>query len=60
MVLGTDDPAFAGTGLKTTSVVKAERIAVVARTIVVRRLGPLSGHHMEAVRQAVKLALLID
>ena len=34
--------------------------AVVARTIVVRRLGSLSGHHMEAVRQAVKLALLID
>ena len=57
MVLGTDDPAFGGTGLKITSVVKAERIAVVARAVVVRRLGSLSRHQMEAVRGAVKLAL---
>jgi len=60
VVLSTDDPAFAGTGLRITSVVKAERIAVVARSIVGRRLGSLSGRQMDAVRHAVKLALRLE
>ncbi len=31
LVLSDQDPGFAATGLRTTSVVKAERIAVIAR-----------------------------
>lgn len=40
--LSIDDPAFSQTGLKTNSVIKAERIAVVEQYIVVRKLGSLT------------------
>jgi len=46
-----------GTGLKTTSVIKAERIAVIERSVVVRKLGSLSSSQMEKLKKAVKIAL---
>jgi len=46
--------------LKTTSVVKAERIAVIERSVVVRELASLPPSHMTEVRRAVKRALNLD
>ena len=57
ITLGSQDPAFSQTGLKTASVIKTERIAVIEQSVVVRRLGFLSPSIMEAVKRAVKLAL---
>jgi mRNA interferase MazF len=58
--LSSQDPAFSQTGLKTTSVIKAERIAVIEQSLVVRRLGSLPPAQMERVKQAVKLTLNLD
>jgi mRNA-degrading endonuclease toxin of MazEF toxin-antitoxin module len=41
-------------------VIKAERIAVIERSIVVKKLGSLSASKMEEVKRAVKLALNLD
>ena len=60
IVLSSQDPTFPQTGLKTTSVVKAERIAVIERSVVVRKLGSLPPSHMTEVRRAVKRALNLD
>jgi mRNA interferase MazF len=60
IVLSTDDPEFAATGLKTASVIKAERIAVIERSVVVRKFGALAASQMEKLRQPVKLALQLD
>jgi len=60
IVLTTEDPEFPGTGLKTASVIKAERIAVIERSIVIRKLGSLSTPQMEKLRRAVKVALQLD
>lgn len=60
IVLRSDDPPFPQTGLKTASVVKAERIAVVEQSVVVRKLGVLSPSHLERVKRAVRLALHLD
>lgn len=40
--LSSQDPTFSQTGLKTSSVIEAERIAVIEQSVVVRRLGVLS------------------
>src|SRR5712691_6537363 len=55
--LSTQDPVFSQTGLKTSSVIKAERIAVIERSIVVRKVGSLTPAKMDEVKRAVKLAL---
>ncbi len=57
IVLSSQDDDFPGTGLKTTSVIKAERIAVIERSVVVRKLGSLSSSQMEKLKKAVKIAL---
>lgn len=36
IVLSTEDPEFSATGLKTASVIKAERLAVIERSLVIR------------------------
>jgi mRNA-degrading endonuclease toxin of MazEF toxin-antitoxin module len=38
-------------------VIKAERIAVIEQSVVVRRLGSLTPAKMDEVKRAVKLAL---
>ncbi len=55
--LRTEDHAFPQTGLKTNSVIKAERIAVIEQSIVVRKLGSLAPAKMDEMKRAVKLAL---
>ncbi len=57
VLLSDGDPAFPQTGLKASGLIKAERIAVVERSVVVRKLGVLSAAQMHVVKQAVKLAL---
>ena len=58
--LSSRDPTFSQTGLKTGSVIKAERIAVIEQSVVVRKLGSLSPFHMAEVKKAVKAALNLD
>ena len=60
ILLSTQDPAFSQTGLKTNSVIKAERIAVIEQSILVRKLGSLPLSQMKDVKRAVKLALNLD
>ena len=60
IVLSNQDHTFPETGLKTSSVIKAERIAVIEKSIVVRKLGSLSTSQMREVKRAVKLALNLD
>ena len=60
IVLTTEDPEFPGTGLKTASVIKAERIAVIEGSVVVKKLGSLSTSQMERLRRTVKVALQLD
>jgi mRNA interferase MazF len=55
--LSTEDPAFSHTGLKTNSVIKVERIAVIEQSIVLRKLGSLTAVKMDEVKRAVKLSL---
>ena len=58
--LGSDDPTFPQTGLRASSIIKAERIAVVGQSVVVRKLGALTSAQMNALTIAVKLALNLD
>ena len=60
IVLRSADPNFPETGLKVTSVIKAERIAVIEQSVIARRLGSLSPAQMENVKRAVKVALNLD
>lgn len=60
IVLSSQERTFSETGLKITSVIKAERIAVIEQSVVVRKLGSLSTSQMEKVKAAVKLALHLD
>ena len=58
--LTREDPTFPQTGLKASSVIKAERIAVIERSVVVRKLGSLPSLHMEELKRAVKLSLNLE
>ncbi len=58
--LSTENRVFSQTGLKTSSVIKAERIAVIDQSIVVRKLGSLPPAKMNEVKRAVRLALHLD
>jgi mRNA interferase MazF len=60
VVLSPQDPDFSLTGLLTASVIKGERIAVIERSLVTRKLGSLPTPRMEKVKRAVKLALQLD
>lgn len=60
ILLSSQDPAFSQTGLRTSSVVKAERIAVIEQSVVVRKLGSLPRSQMEEIKKAVKLALNLE
>ena len=57
--INTTHAAFATTGLKKTSVVKAEKIAVVHGSVFRRKLGTLTGDLMDDVQAALKRALHI-
>jgi mRNA interferase MazF len=51
---------FPDTGLKKTSVAKAEKIAVIDKKIIRRRIGTLPPEMMAQVKMAVKRALKLD
>jgi len=48
---------FAQSGLKKTSILKAEKIAVIHESVLQRRLGVLSADLMKRVDRALKIAL---
>lgn len=53
-------PAFAQIGLKKTSLLKAEKIAVVHESVLQRKLGNLPPDLISQVQEALKRALLIS
>lgn len=53
-------PEFAQTGLQKTSLVKAEKIAVVHESVLQRKLGRLPRDLMPHIEEALKKALLIS
>lgn len=55
-----DHPAFRPSGLRKTSLLKAEKIAVVHQSVLRRRLGTLSADLMTQVETALKGALRIS
>jgi mRNA interferase MazF len=60
IVLLDQDPAFPQTGLKATSTIKPERIAVIERSAVIRKLGALSPYQMDQVKSAVRRVLNLE
>ena len=54
------EPDFAPTGLAKTSVVKAEKLALVHRSVLQRRLGHLSPTMMSRISIALKKALHLE
>jgi len=52
-------PGFKDTGLKTTSVLRAEKLAVVHESVFQRKLGMLPADLRARVRDALKKALLL-
>lgn len=57
LLLEETDPEFAQTGLKKTSVLKAEKIAAVHESVFQRQLGNLPSSLLEQVQAVVKTAL---
>ena len=53
-------PEFARSGLKKTSLLKAEKIAVVHESVFQRKLGSLPPDLMAQVQEALKRALLVS
>jgi len=53
-------PAFPETGLKKTSLIKAEKIAVVHESVFQKKLGRLSASIVEELEAALKRALLLS
>jgi len=53
-------PAFPQTGLKKTSLLKAEKVAVVHESVFQRKLGNFSSDFKAQVQEALKTALLIS
>ena len=49
-VLGPDDPDFAASGLKVTSLIRLSRLAVIAETQMVGLLGTISGQRLRQLR----------
>ena len=57
LVVSERHPRFSQTGLKKSSVLKAEKIAVIHQSVLARRLGRFSPALMRQVEQLVKRAL---
>mgnify|MGYP001079360444 CR=1 FL=1 len=60
VMLKEGSPNFASTGLKKTSVIKTEKIAVIHRSVVRQKLGSLPQKFMIQVNEALKKALRIE
>ena len=53
------NPAFRKTGLKKTSLIRAEKIAVVHQSVFQKKLGKLSSEMTSSIEEALKKALQI-
>jgi len=60
LLIDESDTAFGQTGLKKTSLLKAEKIAIVHETVFQRKLGKLSQAYMTQAEEALKKALLLS
>jgi mRNA interferase MazF len=60
LAISDRDPHFATTGLRAASVVKAERIAVIEQSLIVRKLGILPAAQFQRLKEAVKRCLQLD
>jgi mRNA interferase MazF len=54
------DPAFNQTGLKTTSIIKTEKIAVVHQSLIRKNLGYIPSQLMQQVKQTLRRTLEIE
>jgi len=54
-----NDPQFASSGLKKTSLIRADKIATVSKLVFQRKLGKLSDLFLLKIEKAVKQALNI-
>ena len=54
------DPAFISSGLQKTSLLKAEKIAVIYASVFQRKIGTLPSEVLSEVQEALKKALLIS
>ncbi len=60
VLIQEEEQDFAQTGLAKTSVVKAEKLAIVHYSVLQRRLGHLSPELMSRIERALKKALLLE
>jgi mRNA interferase MazF len=60
IIIDEEDPGFKQTGLKKTSVIKAEKIAVVHRSLIRKELGHLSQELLQKVKQILARTLEIE
>ena len=60
LVISDEDPHFAATGLRMASTIKAERIAVIEQSLIVRKLGALATAHFQRLKDAVKRSLQLE
>jgi mRNA interferase MazF len=54
------DPAFDQTGLKKTSIIKTEKIAVVHQSLIRKKLGYIPSELMQQVKQTLRNTLQIE
>ena len=59
VLIRDDNSQFASSGLKKTSLIRADKIATVSKLVFQRKLGKLSGSFLLKVEKAVKQALNI-
>jgi len=60
VIIDAEDPRFKQTGLKKSSVIKTEKIAVVHRSLIRKELGRLSPELIEKVKQILRQTLGIE
>lgn len=60
VILETTDPDFQTTGLKTTSVIRLDKIATIESSLITRRLGKLVQSKLPSIDQALISALHIS
>lgn len=60
LLIDEKNPHFPATGLKRSSVVKGEKVAVLHRSIVHSTIGSFPSDILRAVSQRVKIALQLD
>jgi len=60
LILVTDDPEFAQTGLKVASKIRVARIVTLERRLLQRRLGGLGQQQLQRLNEALKFAFQLN